>query len=182
MNPKSVIQQLRQAQHLSLSLLSSLLLCLPFSAAQALPSDRNQEIQISSNSASIDSKQGVTILTGAVKVVQGTLEITAEKVILHYDKNQKLESLVASGAPARYQQQPDVDKPVIHAEASNITYEVSKQHVALDKNAFVEQNGATTRGGHIDYDMKSGTVSASGAGNATNRVEFVIPPQTDKKE
>jgi len=182
MHPKLIIQSLRLSQKVSLSLLSSVLLCLPYSLANALPSDKNQEIQISSGNAAIDSKQGVTILTDAVKLVQGTLEINAEKVTLRYDKNQKLQSLVAEGAPARYQQQPDPDKAVIHAEASNITYDVSKQHLTLDKNAFVEQKGATTRGGHIDYDMTAGTVNASGSGNATNRVEFVIPPQTDKKE
>jgi len=106
----------------------------------------------------------------------------ADKITIRLDKNQKLQSLVAEGAPARYQQQPDVDKALIHAEATNINYDVSKDHLTLDKNAFVEQNGATTRGGRIDYDITRGTVSASGAGNATDRVEFVIPPQTDKKE
>lgn len=182
MHPKPFTRCLRVSQRLSLSLLGGFILSLPFSAAYGLPSDKAQEIQITSKSASVDSKQGVTIFNGPVKFTQGTLEIIADKITVRLDKNQKLQSLVAEGAPARYQQQPDVDKALIHAEAASITYDVSKDHLTLDKNAFVEQNGATTRGGRIDYDITRGTVSASGSGNATDRVEFVIPPQTDKKE
>ncbi|MES2823362.1 MAG: lipopolysaccharide transport periplasmic protein LptA [Pseudomonadota bacterium] len=185
MNPKQITYSLSLAQLLHLPLIRSLMLCLPLvtvQMAQALPADKEQSIKISSESAAIDSKLGVTTLTGSVKLIQGTLEINADKVTLRYDKNQKLESLVAEGLPARYQQQPAADKALIHAEADSIIYTVSKDHLTLDKNAFVEQNGATTRGGKIDYNITSGTVNASGAGNGSGRVEFVIPPQTNKKE
>jgi lipopolysaccharide export system protein LptA len=176
MNPKLNAQRPRTP----ITLFACLLLCL--AKAQALPTDKEQSIQISSDTASIDSKQGTTILSGAVKLTQGSLEINADKITLRYDNNQKLESLFAEGAPARYQQQPSADKAMIHAEASNIIYTVSKDHVTLDKNAYVEQNNATTRGGKIDYDIASGTVKASGAGNESGRVEFVIPPQNNKKD
>ncbi len=185
MNPKQTTYSFCLSQILPLPLFSGLLLSLSFALAQvtqALPTDKDQNIQISSISASIDSKLGVTVLNGPVKLTQGTLEIAADKVTLRYDKNQKLESLVAEGSPARYQQQPALDKAIIHAEANNITYAVSKDHLTLDKNAFVEQNGATTRGGKIDYDITSGTVKALGAGSESGVVIFVIPPQTDKKE
>lgn len=185
MNPKQMTNSLRSTQILHLPFCKCLFFCLSFAAIQsahALPTDKEQSIKISSESAAIDSKLGVTTLSGSVKLIQGTLEIGADKVTLRYDKNQKLESLVAEGSPAQYQQQPAVDKPIIHAEANNIIYVVSKDHLTLDKNAFVEQNGATTRGGKIEYNITSGTVNASGAGNQSGRVEFVIPPQTDKKE
>ena len=182
MNPKALIHGLRLLPHLSLPLMAGFLLCLPFGIAQALPTDKSQGMKVSSNSASIDEKKGITTLTGAVKLVQGTLEINAEKITLQYDKNKKLQSLVAEGAPARYQQQPELEKAIIHAEANGITYNLSKNFITLDKNAFVEQQGATTRGGRINYDIAKGTISASGSGTKTDRVEFVIPPQTDKKE
>ncbi len=184
MNPKQMTYSLRLTQILHLLLTKGLFFCLPVATiqmAQALPTDKEQSIKISSESAAIDSKLGVTTLSGSVKLEQGTLEINADKVTLRYDKNQKLESLVAEGLPARYQQQPAIDKADIHAEANSIIYVVSKDHLTLDKNAFVEQNGATTRGGKIDYNITSGTVNASGAGNESGRVEFVIPPQAKKE-
>lgn len=168
----------------SLQLLSSLFIWLLCDTACALPTDKAQEMKFSTKSSSYDSKQGRLVLNGQVKINQGTLQITADKVTLIYDQNQKLQSLVAEGVPARYQQQPEVDKPIIHAEANSITYNLSKEHLALEKNALVEQKGATTRGGRIDYDITAGTVSASGAGNTNGVVEFVIPPQpqADKKD
>lgn len=176
MNPKQTIIGLRRSLAFCLSL------CLPVTAL-ALPTDKEQNMKISSSDATIESKQGVTVLSGPVTITQGTLEINADKVTLYYDNKHNLESLVADGLPARFKQQLETDKPVVHAEANKITYILSKDHLTLDKNAFVEQNGATTRGGRIDYDMNSGTAHAVGTGNESGRVEFVIPPQvTEKKE
>ena len=163
-------------------LLASALLSLQIGVAEALPTDKDQPTHISADSASFDQKQGLAIYTGTVKLTQGTLEITADKVTLRTGSDQKVETVVAEGAPAHYQQQPELSKPIIHAEASTITYTVSKEHLTLEKNAYVEQNGTTTKGGRVDYDTKSSTVKALGAGNESGRVEFVIPPQTDKKD
>lgn len=177
MNPKQTSQGPWQ------TVLLYVALCMPI-MAHALPTDKTQNMKISSGAASIDSKQGVTILSGSVKITQGTLEINADKVTLRYDDKRNIESLVADGLPARFQQQLESDKPLVHAEADKITYTLIKDHLMLDKNAFVEQNGATTRGGRIDYNMTSGTVHATGAGGSSSSgVEFVIPPQlTEKKE
>jgi lipopolysaccharide export system protein LptA len=174
-NPKIIVQTR------TLVGVAGLVLCVAMSVAQALPSDKQQEIKISAENASIDQKQGVITYSGAVKLTQGTLEINAEKLTLFRNSDsQSVETVIAEGTPARYQQQPDIDKTVIHAEATNITYIVSKDRLTLTKNAYVEQNGATTRGGRIEYNMTDGTVNASGAGNQSGRVEFVIPPQIDK--
>lgn len=149
----------------------------------ALPTDKNQNIVYSAKTATASQKEGTVVLTGAVKLTQGSLEINADKITLHTDSNQKLETVTAEGSPARYQQQLEEGKPIVHAEASSITYRLKKEQLTLDKNAFIEQNGATTKGGRIDYDVNNGSVKASGEGDESGRVEFVIPPQqTDKKE
>ena len=155
------------------------------SCAFALPSDKEQEIHILAKTASANQKDGIVIYSGDVKLTQGTLEITADKITLHTNGKQKVETVLAEGTPARYQQQPDEKKAVIHAEALTINYNVAKDHVTLDKNAFIEQNGATTKASRVEYDITSGTVKANGnvkANQADERVEFVIPPQVDKKE
>ena len=175
MNPNQILPR-------SFYFLFTLIFCLQVDMAQALPTDKNQLIKISADSAFFDQKQGLAVYTGAVKLSQGSLEISADKITVHLGKDQKPELAVAEGSPAHYQLQPDADKAIIHAEANIVSYAVSKDHLTLEKNAFVEQNGATTRGGKIDYDMTNGTVKASGAGNESGRVEFVIPPQTNKKD
>lgn len=174
MNPNDTLPLSRWSR----ALVCASVLC--SAAAHALPNDKEQEIHILAKMASASQKEGIVIYSGDVQLTQGSLQITADKVTLRTDANQKVETMVAEGSPARYQQQPEVNKPVIHAEATTIRYVVSKEHLSLDKNAFIEQNGATTKGGRVDYNIKSGTVSASGEGQQSGLVEFVIPPQIDK--
>ncbi|RYZ85497.1 MAG: lipopolysaccharide transport periplasmic protein LptA [Moraxellaceae bacterium] len=181
MNPS----QSFQFKWLHLNRLISVAICAAFfdvAFVSALPSDKEQEIHILAKTASASQKDGVVTYSGDVKLTQGTLEITADKITLRTNSKQKVETIVAEGSPARYQQQPDEKKAIIHAEALNINYSVAKDYITLDKNAYIEQNGATTKGGRVEYDISSGTVKASGQGDQSGRVEFVIPPQVDKKE
>jgi lipopolysaccharide export system protein LptA len=149
----------------------------------ALPDDKNQSLHISADKQEIDIKEGVVIYSGDVKLVQGTLEITAQKIHVHKDKDQVEESFTAEGNPAHYQQQPEAGKPIIHAEAATIHYNVKTEQLVLDKNVSIEQNGTITKAGHVDYDIKSQTAKFSiGDGNSSGRVETVIPAKTEKKD
>lgn len=146
--------------------------------AHALPDDKNQTMRISAEKQEVDLKQGVVIYSGDVKLNQGTLEITADKIRVYQNKNQEVESFIAEGNLAHYQQQPEAGKPVIHAEAGTINYNVKTEQLVLDKNVSIEQDGSVTKSDHLDYDIKSQTAKFSGKG----RVETVIPAKTVKKE
>lgn len=146
--------------------------------AHALPDDRNQPLRISAERQEVDLKQGIVVYIGDVKLIQGTLEISAQKIQVRRDKDQKVESFTAEGDPARYQQQPEAGKPIIHAEASTIAYNLKNEQLVLDKNVSIEQDGSVTKAGHVDYDIKSQTAKFSGTG----RVETVIPAKPENKE
>jgi len=149
-------------------------------AAQALPDDKNQSLRITAAKQEADLKLGEVIYIGNVKLVQGTLEINAQKLTVHKDKNQNEESVTAEGSPARYQQQPEADKPVVHAEAGSIHYNFKTEQLTLDKNVTIEQNGTISKAGHVDYDIKSQRAKLSiGAGG---QVETVIPAKNEKKD
>ena len=153
------------------------LLTLSAALAQALPSDKNEALHISADKQEVNLKLGEVVYIGDVKLVQGTLEITSQKLTVHKDKNQAEESVTAEGSPAHYKQQPEAGKPVIHAEAGNIFYNFKTEQLALNKNVSIEQNGSTSKADHVDYDIKSQTAKFSGG-----RVETVIPAKTEKKE
>jgi lipopolysaccharide export system protein LptA len=157
------------------------LLAVSAGLAQALPDDKNQSLRITAIKQEIDLKVGEVIYIGDVKLVQGTLEINAQKLTVHKDKNQNEESITAEGSPARYQQQPEAGKPIIHAEASVIHYNFKTEQLALDKNVSIEQNGSVTKAGHVDYDIKSQTAKFS-IGNSNDRVETIIPAKPEKKD
>ncbi len=145
--------------------------------AYSLPEDKNQTMRIVADSQSVSLKDGVVIYSGDVKLVQGTLEITGDKITVHRNKDQTEEYFIAEGKPARYRQQPEANKAMIHAEAEIINYNLKTEQLTLEKNVSIEQDGAVTKSGHADYDVKSQTAKFS-----TGRVETVIPPKPEKKD
>lgn len=169
---------------LILSPSSSLLLALMASQCAvtwALPSDKNETIRGSADNLTVDQKNGVATYTGAVKIQQGSLIISANSIVIHTNPDSSVEKMIATGSPARFQQQPDQDQNVVTAAAQQITYTPNNEHLLLVEDASVEQNGAVMSGPRIDYDLAkevmkaAGNTSASGNGQ---RIEIVIPPKT----
>lgn len=147
----------------------------------ALASDKEQPIKINAGTQHISLKDGVTTYASGASLTQGSLKLEAEKITLIRSKNQDIQTVIAEGNPAKYQQTPDDGKATVHAEASSITYQVDKEQLILDKNVSVEQDGTITRGGRIEYDTKEQVVRASkGDNNPDGRVETIIPAKNAK--
>jgi lipopolysaccharide export system protein LptA len=145
-------------------------------AVQALPGDREQPIAVEADRAVRDEKAGETIYSGDVRLVQGSLVIEADELIIYHSRD-LAERVVATGEPARMQQQPEVDEAVIHAAARRITYFTAEERVLLERDAEVEQDGATVRGERIDYLIREQLVRADAADSGGERVQVVIPPR-----
>lgn len=149
----------------------------------ALPSDKNETIRGSADSLTIDQKNGVATYTGSVQITQGSLVISANSIVIHTDADNNVKKMVATGNPARFQQQPEKDQGVVTAAAKKITYTPNDEHLLLVENASVEQNGAVMSGPHIDYDLVKEVMKAAGnngAGGSGQRIEIVIPPKGGK--
>jgi len=145
------------------------------SAAQALPSDREQPIRISADQALRDEREGYTEYTGNVRLQQGSLQIQANKLTI-FHRQEAADRIVAEGSPARLQQQPTTDKAVIHAAALSIEYFKSQERVKLSREARIEQEGSIVTGNTIDYFMAEQRVKAdAGRREDGGRVEVVIP-------
>lgn len=167
----------RVARHgLRATLMASCLLLA--SAAQALPSDREQPIRISADQALRDERQGFTEYTGNVRLQQGSLQIQANKLTI-FHQTEAADRILAEGSPARLQQQPSQDKAIIHAAALSIEYFKSQERVKLIREARIEQEGSIVTGDTIDYFMAEQRVRAdAGRREDGGRVEVVIPADT----
>ena len=143
--------------------------------AQALPTDRDQAVQVSANTATADGKTGIATYRGNVIVKQGTLEIRADEIIITTDKKGAILSTLSKGNPARYQQQPDPQKSIVTAEAQRIDYDAKNESIKLTGNAKLKQDGSSFSGQTITYDSLRQQVNAKGDGS--NRVQLVFPPQ-----
>ncbi len=148
-------------------------------AALGLPDDRHQAIEIQSQNAVREEKQGLTIYQGDVTISQGSILIRADKVTVHSAGNQ-VSKIICTGTPAHYQQQlKPGDKPVV-ARANTIEYLLDQDVINLVTNASLEQDGATLTGERIDYDLKQEIIKARGDASGSQRIRMVIPPNQQK--
>jgi lipopolysaccharide export system protein LptA len=162
----------------SIALLS---LALPSSLALALPDDREQPIHITADKALRDEKQGVTIYTGNVVLVQGSMELEADTLTI-YHTSEKADQMIAEGNPAKMRQQPELDKAVVHAQGKVITYFRKEDKVNLRVNAKIEQDGAVVSGDSIDYFIAKELITAqSDQTQPDNKVVVVIPPNVQEQ-
>lgn len=148
-------------------------------AAYSLPDDRSQPIEIQANSAERDAKTGVTTYSGNVDINQGSIHISANRVVLD-SKNNELSQITASGAPATYTQQLTGPEDVVDAKADTIYFDVAKNLITLQGGANLKQPSGSITGDRIEYDTKNERVRAqaseSGSSDNAKRITVIIPP------
>lgn len=155
-----------------------ILLALQAGMASALPDDQQQPVHITADSAV--QENNVVTYRGKVLIVQGSIRIDADEVVIYHDKG-KLQRAVATGKPALFQEQPEVDGGVIKGSANKLIYYNADQRVELLQEAFVDRDKSTVKGNRIEYLLPSKTVRAEGsANNPTGRVEMVLQPNQPK--
>lgn len=155
---------------------------LPAMAANALPDDRDQPIRITADTAIRDEKQGFTVYSGNVHMTQGSMDIEADKLTIFHETAQA-DKIVAEGKPARMQQKPAVDEPMVRAHAEIIEYYKIEERVHFRIDAHIDQDGASVTGDSIDYFIVEQLVKAdSDKATEGNRVQVVIPAETIREE
>lgn len=160
---------------------SLLALSLIAAFVHALPDDRDQPIHITADKALRDEKKGVTIYTGNVQLVQGSMELDADSLTI-LNTSDAAEEIIAEGNPAKMRQRPEPDEGIVHAHARVITYYQSEDRVHLKTEARIEQDGAVVAGDSIDYFITEQVITAeSDQSQKDNKVVVVIPPSVQKE-
>jgi len=155
----------------SLILLATLL---PVDAI-AKSTDRNQPMDVESDRTDADiSDNGEAILSGNVKITQGSLEVAADKATIKRADGD-ISEVVLTGAPATLHQVND-NGETMNAQAAQITYYTAgKDLIVLSGAVVIEQPRGTLRGETIKYDLKTGRLDGGGDGS---RVKMRIMPKT----
>ncbi len=111
-------------------LLFILLISLPL-YTWALPSDREQPIEIEADHAQLDDEQGITQYKGKAILTQGTLRIEGDIITFYYDDNKQLTKAVAQGKRASYEQIQKAGEAPIRAKAYAMEYHAQAQKIYL---------------------------------------------------
>jgi len=147
--------------------------------AAARSSDRNQpmDIQAGHQSGTVDYSQP-TILTGNVKIVQGTLHIDADRAVISF-KDGEASQAVLTGNQAVLKQQMDNGTPMT-ATADRIDYDMVADVVVLTGNYTVTTQRGSTSGQRLTYNLQSGQVDSGGQDGG--RVKMRILPKSARTQ
>jgi lipopolysaccharide export system protein LptA len=146
----------------------------------ALSTDKNQDIEIESDSVYLDDTKNVGIYSGNVVVVQGSIRITGDKLTVFYTDENELEKIIVDGQPATFRQLPDNSSVHDEAEALIMEYHENQSLIILTNKARVKQGDRRLLAEHIEYDTELSQVRAKAGGTANNanedtRVRLIIP-------
>lgn len=147
--------------------------------AFGLPDDQYQPIEIQADSATHHEKSGLTSYNGNVVMKQGSLRVEADNVTVSNALDKKSTHLIASGHPAKFQQQPEPDRPIIFAEATSINYQLDIGRIELVGNARLLQGESKIQSARIFYMVEDQIFKAEGITTDTSqppeRVQIIIP-------
>ncbi len=159
-------------RYLNYFLLSLLILPMPL---WALSSDKDQPIQLEADQVEIDDKTGVSIYTGNVKFVQGSIVVTADKVKIYMEKRD-LKRIISFGQPATFKQTPDDRKGDIHGRSKKMEYVAKSDLLILTHQAKLWQNQDVFEGERIEYDRINAKIKAGSLKTKKTRIKAVIQP------
>lgn len=151
------------------------LLVLPAGAARALPTDKDQPISVEADKLEIRDAEKISIYEGNVHLVQGSLEITSERMVIHFNDADELELMEMTGAPARFRQLDDQREEMI-GEARQINYLESESMLELIEEASFSRAGDSIESNRIRINTENNSIQAGDA-QTDERVKMLIQPR-----
>ena len=128
----------------------------------------------------IDEANKVRTLTGHVVVTQGSMRITAAKMLLKEDAGRN-KTYTATGAPVTFRQKRDKVDEWIEGFAERAEFDDRNDVLKLYNRARVKSNQNEITGDFISYDMRREVAEVSGAAPGqvappNSRVKVIILP------
>ncbi|HEX5960956.1 MAG TPA: lipopolysaccharide transport periplasmic protein LptA [Rhodanobacteraceae bacterium] len=149
--------------------------------AWALKSDREAKIQVAADHQVANlQNNGQVILTGHVKLSQGSIVITGEKTVGYENQDGEWDRAVVTGVPATFRQKLD-NGSMVDGSADAIEYLVAENTVILTGSANVVQQGrGEFHGAKLTYNTDTGRMV--GEGGSGGQVHMVFQPKARSAE
>jgi lipopolysaccharide export system protein LptA len=165
-----------------LRLLSTLLLLLASGLVHAEKADKDKPIDLEADNMTVNDAKKISIYTGDVILTKGTLEIHADKLIVHED-SQGFQHSTSFGNPTTFRQKMEGKDEYIQGSGQRIEYDGRMDKVQIYDKGWVKRGDDIVHGDYIMYDSASeyaeviGGPKNSTTENPTGRVHAVIQPK-----
>jgi len=123
-----------------------------------LAANINEEVFISADYMSFNIESGNSVYIGNVKITQGKLSLTGDKITVK-QKDNILKRVTVIGKPARYNHITEDGEPV-SAQSEQMDYIASKNKLVLTINAILEQPDHRVSSQTIIYDTQKRIIIA----------------------
>ena len=153
-------------------------------AALAEKGDREKEIVVGADRLTADQASRTSTFEGNVVVTQGTMRMTAARVVVKEDE-QRNKFYVATGSPVTFRQKRDNADEWIEGFADKAEFDDRADVLKLFNHARVKRNTDELTGDCITYDMKLEKADVGGAcGQAAPpaRVKMILTPPKKEPE
>lgn len=152
--------------------------------ANALESDRDKPATIEADEVEFDFRTGERTYKGNVIVVQGTLRVTGDRMVVQYgDNNEEIETATSWGEPATFKQRPDGKEQDVYGEGDTIIMNQVDDTLTLIENAVMTQAGNTAEGKRIVYYMSTDKMTVEGYRQGPEQAEgeeMTTDPETGR--
>lgn len=139
--------------------------------------DRNKPINIKADRSEFDQREGTQTFSGNVEVSQGSMEISAERVVIEI-RDGSFYKITGEGSPIRFQQLGE-NSELIRGQSGKIAYDTSTSQLTFEGDASFERPGQKFSGETIRYNMRNLTFEATGSDKG--RVSIVLQPGKPKQ-
>lgn len=157
-------------------------LALACNAAHAEHADSDKPVHLEADQVNIDDSKQISTFEGKVRLSQGTLSISGDKVVVVQNQD-GFKHGTATGHPASFRQKRDGLDEFVEGYGDRIEYDTQNETVDFYGQARMTRGQNEVRGEHITYNAKTEIFqvhSASGPeadSSGKNRVRAVIQPR-----
>ena len=141
----------------------------------AMDSDRDQPINIEADRLEIHEQDNVSIYEGNVQLIQGSLRINSDRLVIHFNETNELELMEMTGKPAKFEQLNNEGEK-IRGEAEQIDYNDLESLLILRRIASLDQAGKIINSDLIRYNTQTSKLEAGG--QSETRTTILIPPRS----
>lgn len=151
---------------------------------RAEKADREKEVQILADRLTADDAKREAVYDGNVVVTQGTLRVTASRIVVREDA-EGYRTYVATGTPVTFRQKRDKVDEWVDGEAQRAEFDDRSEILKLIQAARLKTPQGELTGDFVSYDRGKEFVEVTGApggkpGEPGSRVKAtIVPPKKD---
>jgi lipopolysaccharide export system protein LptA len=145
----------------------------------ALEGDTKEPVTLESDSGFFDDKEGVSIYMGDVIIIQGSLRMDADKVVIYMDDKREIQKMIATGNLVKIKQTAEEGKKSLHGRALTINYNPLKRLLVMTGSAVLWRGGNKTASEFIEYDLESEIIKAGDSKLSDKRVHVTLQPNSE---